>query len=168
MLQLFLHQPPGRIGQKFGDGFGRGMRAVRGGKSVVDVKIAELGQRGGEGHVVGFLALVEAQILQHQHVTVFQRRDRFLGRGPDAVLGEGDRAAAQRFAQRRRDGTQRQRRVTSLGPAEMRHHDDARALLRQLAQGRRQTVEARRVGHLAVGHGHVQIGAHDDAAAANG
>ena len=41
------------------------MRAVRGAERVVDVDVAQLGQVRGEGRIVGFLARVETQVLDH-------------------------------------------------------------------------------------------------------
>ena len=115
-----------------GEPFGRGVRAVGGGEGVVDVDVAELGQRGDERGIVLLLARVEAGVFEQQDVAGLHRGDRGFGRGADAVLGEGDRPA-RRCARRGGDRLQRLLRVAALGPAEMREQDHLAALVGDLA-----------------------------------
>ena len=58
------------------------------------------------------------------------------------------------------DRRQRHRHITPLRTAEMRHQYDLRALLRQFADGWRQTLDARHVGDMAVLHGHIEVSTH--------
>src|SRR5437763_1876295 len=69
------------------------------------------------------------------------------------------RAPADRPRQRRNERAQRLRRIRTLRPAEMRHHDDPGAFSDQRLDRRRQALDAGRVGHLAVLDRHVQVGA---------
>ena len=48
----------------------------------------------------------------------------------------------------------------------MAHEDDARAVADKLLDGRQRRLDARVVGHDAVGHGNVEIDAHEHALAA--
>ena len=52
-----------------GDG---GMRAVRRPERVVYAHVAQAGQAVHEGEVVFLLAVIEAQVLEHHHLTVFE------------------------------------------------------------------------------------------------
>jgi hypothetical protein len=64
--------------------------AVGGAEGVVDVQVAELGELGCEGGVVGLLACVEAQIFEQRDAAGLQRVDHRRGVRPDAVGGEDD------------------------------------------------------------------------------
>ena len=55
----------------------------------------------------------------------------------------------------------------ALGAAEMRKQHHFRVPFLQLANGGQHTFHARRVGHLAVTHGQVQVHAHENALAVN-
>ena len=97
-LELGLHQPAGGGGQNLGQPLGRGMRPVGRGKCVVDIDIAKCGQRGGNIRVVCLLPGMETQVFQERHLARAEiGNDRMCGIA-DAVLREGDRYAAQRFA----------------------------------------------------------------------
>jgi hypothetical protein len=63
----------------------RRMRAVRGREGVVDIDIAQRGQRRGEDGVVGLLAGMEAGVLQQQHRIPEPSRRPRAWPGPDAV-----------------------------------------------------------------------------------
>ena len=105
-------------------------------EGVVDIEIAERGERLDEFGVVLLLALVEAGVLEQQHVAVLQRRDRRGRDRADAVGGEGDRLA-RRSATRGGDRAQRIGRVRpALGPAEMGEQDHLAALVGDLADRR--------------------------------
>ena len=126
-LELGLHGAAGVGGQQAREAFGRGVRAVRGRESVVDIDVAELGQLLDEGRIVLFLSLVEAGVLQQQHIAVLHRGDGFLGRFADAVVREGD-MLLEDVRDARRDRLQRLLRIASLRPAEMRQQDHLAAL----------------------------------------
>ena len=51
----------------------------------------------------------------------------------------------------------------AVGPAEVAEDDRLAALLGDVAQGRDEPLDARLVGDLALGHGHVEVGAHQHA-----
>ena len=121
-----------------------------GGEGVVDIDVAELGELGDEGRIVLLLALVEAGVLQQQHVAVLHRRDRFGGGLADAVGGEGD-GPTQMLGDRRGDRAQRIGLVrAALGAAEMGHQDDFAALVGDLADRRQHAFDAGGVGDLAL------------------
>ena len=140
-----------------GEPFGRGVGAVGGGKGVVDIDVAELGELRDMGRIVLLLALVEAGVLQEQHVAVLHFGDRVGGRLADAVGGKGDRALDD-VGDRRGDGPQRIGLVRpALGTAEMREKNDLAAFVRDLRDGRRDPLDARRIGHAAVFGRNVEI-----------
>ena len=70
------------------DAFCRGVGAVRGAESVVDVKIAKGGELARETRVVCFFFGVEAEVLQQYHVAGLHLRYRILRLRADAVLQE--------------------------------------------------------------------------------
>jgi hypothetical protein len=72
------------------------MGAVGAAKGVVDIDIAQLCQLGGHLRVVLGLALVEARVLQHQHLTRLERRRRRFRRRPGRLPDKLDRRADQR------------------------------------------------------------------------
>ena len=134
-----------------------------GGEGVVHVYVAELGELFDKGRIVLFLALMEAGVLQQQHVAVVHFGD-CRGRSlADAVGAEGDRAVDD-VRDRRGDGFQRIGLVRpALGPAEMRQQNDLAALVRDLRDGRRDALDARRIGHAPVLRRHVEVDAEEDA-----
>ena len=145
------------------DAFGRGVGAVRGRECVVDIDVAELGERSDEGRIVLFFLLVEAGVLEQQHVAVLHRRDRGLRYGADAIGGEPDRPA-ESSATRRGDRPQRIGRVgPALGAAEMGEQNDLAALVGDLADRRQHALDARCVADFAVFHGNVEVDAQQDA-----
>ena len=140
--------------------FGRGMGAVGGGEGVVDIDVAELGELGDKSRVVLLLALVEAGVFEQQDVAVLHCRR--------------SRPRPSRRCSRRRSSTGRPRTSATaaatgrselassgpaLGPAEMREQDDLAALVRDLLDRRRDALDPRRVGDVAVLHRHVEIDA---------
>ena len=66
---------------------------MRGGEGVVDIDVAELGERCDESRIVLFFSLVEARVLETENVAVLHRGDGFLGRLADAVFREARLAA---------------------------------------------------------------------------
>src|SRR3546814_7379764 len=68
------------------------MRAMRGRKGIVDVKVTDLGQRVGKGRIVLFLARVKAGILEHRDVAGGEHGDACLRPFPDTVGDEHHRS----------------------------------------------------------------------------
>ena len=114
-----------------GEPFGRGVGAVSGGEGVVDIDVAELGELFDMGRIVLLLALMEAGVLQQEHVAVLHFGDRVVGRLADAVGAEGDRALDD-VGDRGGDGLERIGFVrAALGAAEMRQKNDLAAFVRR-------------------------------------
>ena len=63
-VQLGFHRAPGISWQEIRQRFRRGMGAVRGGKSIIDVELAQLGHGSGKARIVPLLARMEAGILK--------------------------------------------------------------------------------------------------------
>ena len=97
-------------------------------------------------------------------VAGLHRGDGALGGFADAVVREADMPLehARDFG---RDRLERLLRIAALRPAEMRKQDHLAALAGDLLDGRRDALDARRVGDLAVLHRHVEIDAHEHALA---
>ena len=151
--------------QLVGEAFGRGVGAVGGGEGVVDVDVAELGELGDELRLVLLFRLVEAGVLEAEHVAVLHRRDRLGGGSPmqSAAKATG-RLTTSRH--RRGDRPQREGRVRlALGTAEMGHQDDLAALVGDLEDRRRDALDAGRVGDLPVFDGNVEVDAQQHALA---
>jgi hypothetical protein len=128
-------------------------------KGIVDIGVAERRKRLCETRIVGLLALVEAQIFEERDLAGFEGGDNALRLGADAVRRKSHRSAADRAAQRLDDCAQRLRRIRPLRPPEMRHDDNLGAFRDQRLDGRRQALDTRRIGDLAVLDRDVQIGA---------
>ena len=132
-------------------------------EGVVHVGIGEVCQGTGELGVVLLLALVEADVLQQQHVTVFQRVDGFLSRRSDKLTREHD-VAAEQLLQTARDGAQAEgllealpRRATAVA-----REDHPGAVADELVDGGQRRADARVVGHVAIGiHRRVEVDAHE-------
>ena len=139
------------------------MRAVGGGEGVVDIDVAELGELVDMGRIVLLLALVKAGVLEQKHVAVLHFGDRVVGRLADAVGREGDRPLDD-LGDRGGDGLERIGLIrAALGPAEMGEKNDLAALVRDLRDGRRNALDARRIGHPAVLRRNVEIDAQEHA-----
>ncbi len=155
---------PAQRGQQPRQRVGRGVGAVRDREGVVDIDIAEFGQRGGEAGVVRLLARVEAQVLQQRDPALRQAGDGRARRPADAVPGEADRRAAERRRQRPRQRRQRHRGVAPPPrPAEMREDRDARAPVPQRAEGGDGAFDPRRVRDGAAAHRRVEVEAQQHA-----
>ena len=144
------------------EAFGRSVRAMRGREGVVDVDVAELGERRDKRRIVLFFFLVEARVLQTKNVAVLHRGDGFFGDVADAVVGKADRPA-ENMREFMRDGFERVFRIAAFRASEMREQDHLAALAGDFGDGRRDALEPRRVGDLAVFHRHVEIDAHENA-----
>lgn len=105
------------------------------------------------------------RVFQEQHVAVAHFGDRVLGLVADAVGAEMN-ALVEHVLDGRSDRLQRHvgDRLT-LRTAEMGEQDDLGALLGQFADGRRDALDAGRVGDHAVLDRHVEIDAHQNALA---
>ena len=137
---------------------------MRGAERVVDVHVAERGQFLAERGVVLLLALVEAQVLQHEHVAVAQRGGLRARVVAHRVGCEHD-GLAQELGELLRGGAQRERLLEALArrAAEVAHEHDARALRDELLDGGQRGADARVVGDGAVLHRHVEVDAHERA-----
>src|SRR5690606_11425114 len=168
VLELLLHeQARGALGQVDADH--RGVGAVGRTERVVDIHVAELGQRGAERlHVFGFrlLALfgrVETQVLEQHDLPGVELGTRRFDLRADAVVQERHLAAEQRLELL---GDRRERVLglgtLALGATEVAHQDHAGATLEGELDRRQSRDDARVVGDLAVGHGHGEVHAHED------
>ncbi|EGE56036.1 hypothetical protein RHECNPAF_770084 [Rhizobium etli CNPAF512] len=166
-FQLGLHGAPGIGRQVMGKALGRGMGAVSGGEGVVDINIAVGGKRLGEVGIVLFLAFVEARVFQKQDITVIHRGDGG-GGGLAGAVGRRRHGVIEHFLDG--GGNQRQRQIRRravLRSAEMGEQDHLGALLGQFEDRRRHTLDARRIGDLAILDRNVEVDADEHALAAD-
>ncbi len=96
-FKLMLHAAPDIGRELVRHPFGRSVRAMGGGKSVVDVNIAEFGQGVHEGRIVLRLGGMEPCIFEHEDVAVVHRIDRALRDLAGAVGRKGDIASELAF-----------------------------------------------------------------------
>ena len=136
---------------------------------VVDVEVAELGERARQALVVRLFAAEKARVLEQQDLAVCQvvrrldalRRCRCSRRTRPCVPAAARRAA-------RATGSQRILRLRlALRPAEVRQQDDARAAIEQELDRRQRRADARVVGDVpVVVERDVEVDAHERALAA--
>ena len=86
------------------------------------------GERGALRLVLRGLARVEAEVLEHEHLAVAERRDLRRGVGADGVGGERDRRVDELAEPGRHGGEAVLRLGGALGAAEVGDHDHAGAL----------------------------------------
>ena len=167
-LELRLHQPPGGGGQQMRQRLGRGMRAMRRGEGVVDVEIAERRELPREAGIVASPRRMEAEILQQRHVAGARARDdHALRRGPTQSSAKATgrppsasaSGAASGFSESAGSGL-------PLGRPKCDITTTSGAALGAARDGRREPLDAGRVGDRAVLHRHVEIGAQQHAFAA--
>lgn len=109
---------------------------------------------------------METGVFQKQDIAVIHRGDGGGGGLADAV-GRRQHGMIKHFLDGRGDQRQRQiRRRTILRPAKMSQKDHLGALLGQFEDRRRHTLDARRIGDLAVFHRDVEVDADENALAA--
>ena len=96
-FKLMLHAAPDISRELVRHAFGRGVRAVGGGKSVVDVNIAEFGQGIDERRIVLRLGGMEPCIFEHKDLAVVHRNDRALRDLAGAIGRKGDIASELAF-----------------------------------------------------------------------
>jgi len=128
--QFLFHRPSRRCGKRMRKSLGRGMRAMCGGKGVIDKNVAIRRQRPDEIGIVLFLALVKSRVFEKRDIAVLHRvRDR-RRLGADAIISEED-LSPEKFFELFRD---RPQRVFFLAlaarTAEMREQDHLPALPR--------------------------------------
>lgn len=139
-------------------------------EAVGDERVRELreltGELGALGVDLGGLARVEPHVLQEGDLAVGQRLDRGLRGRADEVLRERD-VLAEQLAQAGGDGRQGVLRVRrALGAAQVGQDDDARTGVGQPRQRGQGGADAAVVGDLRTVEGHVEVGADQDALAA--
>ena len=103
---------------------------MRRAERVVDVCFAELGELLAEFGIVFLLALVEAEVLQHEHLTILKGRGLGLSVGADSVGSERNRAAEQ-LGEAQSGRAKRELLLEALArwTAEVAHEDDAGAFV---------------------------------------
>ncbi len=138
--------------------FGAGMGAVGGGKSVVHVKIAGRRQFGDERRIIGFLAGMEARVLQNRDATRRQRAGSRRHACANAIRHKRHRPA-QNGSKCQRNRLQAVLLVAPLGSAEVREHQHLGPSIGQRRDGRHSGTQAGVITHMAIGHRHVQVGA---------
>ena len=157
-LDLALQQQPGRARQPGGDAVVGGVGAVRRPEGVVDVDVPERGVARRQLRAVLRLAGEEADVLDHDHGRLGQRR---------VGLGHERHVHAEQLAHAGGDGRQREARVGALGPAEVgEEHELGGAALPQRPQRRKRRPDPRVVGDRDGRPGlerDVEVDAHDDA-----
>src|SRR4030095_3965696 len=119
------------------------MRAVRGTKGIVHVKITQLGKRLGEFWIIRFLTGLKPNILEQRDIAVLHVVDDFLRHITNGVVTENDgmmEQGIQVFA----DWPKRifLHRL-SLGPAEMRHQNGFRAVFSEVIDSREAFADSR-------------------------
>src|SRR5260370_37425224 len=91
MFQLFLHQETHcRFLHKFCDARRRSMRAMRGAKGVVHIKIAESRERLREFWIVRFLFRLEADVLEQSDIAILPMSDDFFRHLANRLLAKND------------------------------------------------------------------------------
>ena len=112
------------------------MRAVRGAKGIVHVKITQLGKRLGEFWIIRFLTGLKPNILEQRDIAVLHVVNDFLRHITNGVVTENDGMmdqGMQIFANwPKRIFLNR----LALGPAEMRHQNGFRAVFAEVIDGR--------------------------------
>ena len=94
ILQFLVHQQAGGgLLHELDHADGGSVSAMRGAEGVVHIDVAEFGELLGEGGIVLFFFLMEAEIFQQQNFA--GRGQHGLDRGPDAIGREFDGAAEQ-------------------------------------------------------------------------
>ena len=139
------------------------MGAVRGAEGVVHVGVGEVGQGAGELGVVLLLPFIEADVLQQQHIAVFQGVHDFLSRRSDKLAREHD-VTAEQLLQTARDGAQAEGLLEALPrrSAAVAREDHPGAVADELVDGGQRRTDARIVSHVAVGvHRRVEVDAHE-------
>ena len=131
---------------------------------VVNVHLSELRELLAEGGIVLLLALVEAEVLHDEHLSVLQRGclgERVVARD---VRRERD-GLAEHLGQVQGGGAQRELLLEPLPAraAAVAHEHHARTVADELLDGRERRADAGVVGYDAVLYGNVEVNAHQHA-----
>ncbi len=158
------------VRQQAGDVVDGRLLAVHDAEAVGDEDVCERGELAGEVSAVliglGRLAGVEAEVLEQQHLAVLERGSLGLGVLADRVVGEED-GGAEHLAEAVGDGREGVLGLRSaLGATEVRTDDDARAGVGEALDRRRRRADAAVVGDGRAVERHVEVGADEDALAA--
>ncbi|HLO68187.1 MAG TPA: hypothetical protein VK188_14275 [Holophaga sp.] len=164
-LELLLHEEAGHGAARGHEGHHAahgGVGAVGGAEGVVHVGVREAGQGLGELLLVLRLALVEAQVLQQQHLARLQGG----GLGLHLLAGHagGQRHVQAQALQVRGHGGHAELGLETfaLGSAQVGAEDDGGAAVQQVAEGGEGLGDAGRVLDDAFLEGHVQVRAQED------
>ena len=134
---------------------------------VVDVDVGEAGERLGELGIVGLLPGVEAQVLEEQQVARAQLVDGVLDARAERVAGHPHRAAKE-LAEPIGDRLEPKRVVDlAVRTPEVAGQDHDRALLEEVDQGRQAGPDPGVIGDPPVVERDVEVGAQEDALAAD-
>ena len=140
---------------------------MRGGKGVVDIQVADRGDRLDQRWIVALFAAMKTRIFQNGDVAVAHHLYA-VDRRFTLAIGNELHLAPQHLGQRARDLAERIFGVLlALGAAEMRQDQHLGATIGQLQHRRHGRAQAGVVGHRAVLHRHVQIFAHQHPLAGN-
>ena len=164
---LCHHEARTFFGDELHHARGRGMRAMRGTERVVDVDVAVRSERTRHRLVVGFLARIPAQVLEHRDLTIAQVGDDLPRAVAYRLVGERD-IDREQLGELRGDRFERELRLDlPVGAPEVRTEHDARAALDQVLERRQRRADARVVGDLlgALLERHVVVDAHEHALA---
>ncbi len=142
----------------------RGVRPVRGAEGIVDVGVAEVGERLGEGRIVAGLAGVKAEVLEENDLARAVVENELGHSVADDLIGEADLS----LEELREPGCDRLQRVLAvelaLGSAEVGGQDQARALFAEGGDGRQGSADPSVVSDGAViVQGDVEVDPNKDA-----
>ena len=141
---------------------GGGMGPVCGPESIVHVDVTERGQLLRESRVVGLLARLEANVLEHPDVAVAERLDHAVRAVTDDVRGKAH-VGAEQAAQAGRDLAEPRGVIDpSLRPPEVSDHDHASVPGSERLDGRDRLADPAVIADDAVAHRHVQVLAEQD------
>ncbi len=132
------------------------------GKRIVDVNIAEPGQKGGKLRIVGFLAWMKTGVFHENNGTL--SRFLFADRIVVPIGGDEIHRPAKHAGKGRDDGLQRHfRHDLAFRAIEMRQQHDGGRLVRRFTDGRDNTLDTGEVADFTRFDRHVEIDADDGA-----
>ena len=135
VFQFLFHQETGNGRQEVRHALGRGMRAMRRTKGIIDVHIAQRSHLLGQSHIVLFFFGMEAGIFQHDHFTRFEGFCHRFDFRPDAIRRHLDRDA-QKPGQHFRRGFQAEFGIESaLRTAKVAHQQQGCTLFEHILDG---------------------------------
>ncbi len=139
------------------------MRAVRGGKGIVDVAITERRESRHRLGIVLLLTTEEARVFDDRDIARLEFRDRRRLVLPVDIMD----GTAEHGGIGRDDLVEREFGAGHFRAPEMRENQHDRAAIRQLGNGRQRSAQPRVIADMAVGHRHIQILTHQHALAAD-